>query len=296
MILWRREREAGIQAFSLLPTNLLPEKEHVVHFNGEGNVADLGNAQSTSEIRDHLSSIADANCYMPTEDQSTTRSTTVHVPGFGDVHKSTLISKLNSFPGGSLTWDRLSRVKYGKHQPGSNDRESPDQVGLFDDVAIYIKDKGMAPRWQVGRVQRIRNKGKGTIEYRKPVSLKDPKHSKVVVSLVKYQQDGDSYLYPRDTPLVEYLLENVIMQVHLEGDSDGRFHLDASDHIQLQEFLSHTEGKQFSSRSKSLRRSQTRHQAEAVQGEGEVLLEIQPVEDNSGRPKRKRWLKTYEFY
>ena len=104
-------------------------------------------------------------------------------------------------------------------------------------------------------------------------------------------------MYPRDTPLVEYLLENVIMQVHLEGDSDGRFHLDASDHIQLQEFLSHTEGKQFSSRSKSLRRSQTRHQAEAaVQGEGEVLLEIQPVEDNSGRPKRKRWLKTYEFY
>jgi hypothetical protein len=25
VILWRREREAGIQAFSLLPTNLLPD-------------------------------------------------------------------------------------------------------------------------------------------------------------------------------------------------------------------------------------------------------------------------------
>ena len=60
---------------------------------------------------------------------------------------------------------------------GSKYLQEPDinivgnEIGLFDDIALYIKDRNKPPEYKIARVIRMRNQGRATIEYRRLVSL-----------------------------------------------------------------------------------------------------------------------------
>ena len=129
-------------------------------------------------MRAHLSQVADdVNEEVGTEDnEQPLVVNTLSVPGHGLVHKTTLVAKLNSCPDSKLTWDRSVRVRYGNRSlAATSDSEGQEQVGLFDDVAVHIKERGKPSQWKLGSVFRIRNKEKTTVDYRRPVNIKDTK-------------------------------------------------------------------------------------------------------------------------
>ena len=84
---------------------------------------------------------------------------------------------LNSNPQG-LSTDRLKRLR--SKSPGTHliERESGTNINhqnelcLFDNVAVQVKSNlSGRPSFQLVRVIRMRNYGRGHTEYRKPVSL-----------------------------------------------------------------------------------------------------------------------------
>ena len=121
--------------------------------------------------------------------QANTVKLTVNVPGVGYVHKSTLVSLLNSSPTG-VSCDWLKPVKMGsKYLQEPDINIVSNEIGLFDDIALYFKDKNKPPEYKIARMIRMRNQGRATIQYRRPVSLDDTDKIHHLNVLVKTKRD-----------------------------------------------------------------------------------------------------------
>lgn len=249
-----------------------------------------------TELRAHLTHVAEAiNMEYEQEGDSVLGSqpqnvsNTLNVPGFGAVHKTTLVARLNSCPDGDLSWDRHLRVRYGKHSHAAecvSDNEAQDHVGLFDDVALYVKDKNKSPEWRLGRVIRMRNKTRSTMDYLKPVNIHDKKYSNLYLMVNLYTKEEDMFCYNANSPAIEYSLANVIMKVTLTfNKSDGSYSLDQRDRAQLSEFLENARNRTTGGSTLPRRRNQE----SAVSGEGLLILEVQPTPGTSdGQRTSKR--------
>ncbi len=249
------------------------------------------------ELHDHLSLVVDeVHTDDTVEPHNIKTSSTVNVPGHGPVHKSTLVSALNNSPNGNLSLDRISRVRYGNNQTKtSRNAESPDQIGLFDDVAVYVKDPGQSPEWRIGRILRMRNKERGTVEYHQPISLQDAKkYPKLYLSLVMYMREQEHYIYPKNTPYIDVQLSSVIIPVSMlvSDVNPSVYILSESNKPHLQKFIENLTLRQNRA---SVSRPVRRQTEGAVAGEGAIIVEIEPTLSASGRQQRKRRQKLYEF-
>ena len=207
---------------------------------------------------------------------------TVKVPDVGEVHKSTLISMLNSNPS-NISTDRLKRVKSGSKYSFQEGTISGNDIGLFDDVAMYVKDKGKEPEYKIARIMRIRNRGRSVVEYRRPVNLDNmEKYPNLWVLTNIYEQHGSTYTYTTSNTNVEFQFSTIILKVSLECTADGKFKLEDSDKKKLDEFLDHVKKPSLqnkrnksSSASCNQRRQPSRSHA-AVEGEGRIVLHDEP--------------------
>ena len=201
-------------------------------------------------------------------------SLTVNVPGVGAVHKSTIFSILNSNPD-SISKDRLKRVKSkisGKQKAGNVIQ--PESLALFDDVAVHVKENKKASVYQLGRVVRMRNNAKGCVEYKRPVSLRQPEnYPKLKLLLSLYQQvKGGAFVYAAaESCSAEYMLTDVITKVQLFIQEDEKYLLDANGKKALGEF---TDNVNSISRKKK-HESKARQSTHLADNKGRVLLEIE---------------------
>ena len=170
--------------------------------------------------------------------QGNTVKLTVNVRAVGEVHKSTLVSLLNSSPTG-VSSDRLKRVKMG-----SKNLKEPDinivgnEIGLFGDIALHIKDRNKPPEYKTARVIRMRNQGRATIEYRRPVSLDDTdKYPNLNVLVNMYEKSGGHYVYSNTAKNLEFKFCTIIMKVSLEFSENQMYNLTITDKKRLDDFL-----------------------------------------------------------
>ena len=253
------------------------------------------NGDDAIELRAHFFQVAD-NINMNEAENDPVADVqvenTLQLPGFGAVHKSTLVAKLNSCPNGNLTWDRSIRVRYGKSQQKGKpvDTETNEQVGLFDDVAVYAKERGKPAKWKLGRVIRMRNKEKSSMEYRHPVNVHDTsKYPKLYFLINLYDEKDCKYRYLKGEEPVEYSLTNVIMKVTLTLDdlTLDLYSLDEHDRKRLDQFMLNTTSTHQKESRKTTRR---KNDETAVSGEGLVVLELEPASQKEGirTSQRKR--------
>ena len=260
----------------------------------------LGNNLTANlELRDHFAHLATAIENEENEDEDDEeekhikRSVTITVPEIGVVHKSTLVSKFNSSPD-KLTWDRKIRVRHGKRNHTTTSSESSSSVRLFDDVGIYIKDRGKKSEWRIGRVVRIRNKQPNTVDYKNPVNIDDAnKYPQLSFSINLYTKEGNSYIYPRNSQPVDFSIYNIIMTVSLEFDQ-GMYYLNEDDAKCLNEFLKNVNPRKprnTTALSQTIPCPQS-----AVDGEGAIIVEIPAASPGTSlRSQRKRKQRIYQY-
>ena len=141
-----------------------------------------------------------------------------------------------------ISVDRLKRVKSRVVVPTD---KIPDkkEVGLFDDVAFYVKEESKAPCYRLGRVMRMRNRNRSTVEFERPVSLDDVgKFPNLHILLRLYEREDASRNYKYKTHVdedshQEVLLKHLIAPVTLEPQDNGLMFLKENDFEILEEFL-----------------------------------------------------------
>ena len=160
----------------------------------------------------------------------------------GVIHKSTLMSQLNTKP--EISKERLKRVQ----TRGQNFQLPPDtletgpEVARHQDVALLVK-RGARYTYTIGRVLRIRNQGKsGRIEYRRSIPLSDThKYDQVKVLIREYTPRRRNYVYNKSLSLAhtkEYSIKAVIMPVNMDYVHTSEFYsLEPSDREQLNQFV-----------------------------------------------------------
>ena len=264
---------------------------HVVNVNEGPDVL------NDAEIGTHLRNIVDVdevdveseesdNTKDSISKSSTIISSTLPVPGAGNVHKSTLFSMLNASPSG-LSTDRLKRVQakcITTIKPGDEDISSGD-ITLFDDVAIYIKDKGKQPCYKLARIQRMRNKDRATVDFKRPVSL-DGTFPKLQITVIMYEkQDEQTFVYTKDN-VNEFNISSIIQKVRLyiedPNSAPVQFTLHNDDKSSLDLFLTNVQTKS-SVKTKATKSSQN------APLDGRIV-----TVENQDSSKRKRWKITYE--
>lgn len=143
----------------------------------------------------HVEQGDDVNCFSSSVGSKNIfkHSSTVEVPGKGQIYKMRLISELNIHSLEKLPLDRLRRVKYKNIDPNIYVHDD-DQVyvGLFDDVGLLFDEGEGKLVWHIGRVQKIvktvGEKG-AKVDYVRSVSLSDenisilPKYYKHIAGL-----------------------------------------------------------------------------------------------------------------
>jgi len=245
------------------------------------------------ELRAHFSECAETLHDDPNDVPQ--KVNTVDVPNHGAVHKTTLVAKLSANPkSGNLTWDRSLRVRYGKGSQNlgpTDDAEANERVGLFDDVALHFNEKKTPSEWRIGRVVRMRNKTRSTVDYVRPVSIHDNKcpNLKLVVNMY-IQEDENIFQYRVNSH--ECSIGNVIMKVSMSLQEAGHYELGSNDRAQLGEFITNT-----SHKATTCRVRQNRSQESAVSGEGLFIREVQPLQSTatgSRTSQRKRRERLFE--
>ena len=98
---------------------------------------------------------------------------TISVPHTGGIHKSTVLSSLlKSDP--YLSSDRLKRVtQCSKYQKQYGTFTTSNEIALFDDVAIYVKNERATLSYKVMRIKRTRSCNRALTEYSIPISIDD---------------------------------------------------------------------------------------------------------------------------
>ena len=193
--------EAGIEQQMAVDDELIDVRVHQENFHVEAEAEAMN--MVSAELQTHLRQVAqDSDNDMETGDnrnEGKKVSATIQVPDVGPVHKATFFSLLNSNPNGELSKDRLKRVR-ARSTTQTGSVITSNEIGIHDDVAVYIKDAGQPGRFSLGRIQRMRNKEKGTVEYTKPISLANQeKYPKLQLLMSMYQTssitDGEVFVY-----------------------------------------------------------------------------------------------------
>ena len=165
--------------------------------------------------------------------------------------------------------------------------DDPHSVGLFDDVAYNV---GAKLEWAIGRIMRMRNTERGTVEYVKPVSLDKDKNKRVVLILNTYEKAHDKYVYS-SLKYIQISLDKVVMKVSMEKDGTD-FVISSSDQRQLQSFVDNVKAKITHSTTPKRNTNCT------VTDAGRVVVVHEPdLGQTSGerKSKRKRKNVTYEY-
>ena len=123
--------------------------EDVNNSNGDQNVEESTSLPDVlPELLDHFTQVNDQDQEsVPSEDDHVV-SNTIPIPGIGEVHKSTIVSKLNANPCGELSWDRTMRVRSKQQTCNTSHFEDGNEVGLHDDVAVSSKSD--QNKWVLG--------------------------------------------------------------------------------------------------------------------------------------------------
>jgi hypothetical protein len=264
---------------------------NVLEYDGPAE-ADDGGLRADPVLRANLTYIAQQVADEDNEREQSQTATTIQVPDVGPVHKSTIFGLLNTEPDGPST-DRLRRVRSNKTKTYTATTESDNDVGLFDDIAVYIKDRGESAEIQLGRVIRIRNRDKSTVEYRKPMNLEEmSKYPKVQLVVAMYIKQDQQYQYCGDN-CKEFMLYSVVCRVSLSVCDNGLFNIAPSDNIKLDKFLEDISQTKTGSRTSKQTNNRT-----AVTGEGRHIIVQNPVDgpddQDCRRSKRQRKMIVYE--
>ena len=147
--------------------------------------------------------------------------------------RSTVFSKLNNCPEG-LSTDRLKRVKskVSSNQNKKGKVINKNEVGLFDDVALHLKESSSSSSYTVGRILRMRNQSKSITEFKRSVSLdKADPNLYVLVNLYVKEENQDLYSYNNEpaTSHKEFAFKTIITKVSLDLNDNGKFTLDKND-------------------------------------------------------------------
>lgn len=204
----------------------------------------------------------------------------------GHVYKSTLVSQLNSNP--NVSKDRLRRVQARmSHDQGDADLDviTSNEVGLYSDVAVYIKDKGKDPEYMIGRVQRMRFRGKSCVEYKRPVDLTESeKNSKVEFVVSMYSHVNGEYRYA-GTDHKTFNIWAIIRSVELKYTPETEaYQLSDIDSNALHEFIVTQKAHQR----KKGPPKKTTNQSRADDGRRVVTVEPLNIDNGQRRSKRKR--------
>ena len=213
----------------------------------------------------------------------------MNVPSTGEVHKSTIFALLNSNPKGLSSY-RIKRVRSKVAiQAGCREQES-EELSLFDDVGLYIKGKDRPPAFMLGRVLRMRNMGRGTVEYKKPISLKQPDlYPKLKILTNLYTKVGNTFIYSHGK-ITEFSIVNVIAKVKLSINDDKSFNLSRNDEEVLTEFIQNVTQKSQRVNSRCRNKSSS---AESRAADGRAVVVVDgnssgDVEGGQGRSRRQR--------
>ena len=236
------------------------------------------------------------------EKSQTKSKLTVNVPEVGEVHKSTIFTMLNNSPDG-LSKDRLRRVRskhVGLHV--SQSVSIANEVGLFDDVAVHSK-VDRAHGIKIGRVIRMRNLGRGAIEFKRPVALdSQSKYPELKLIIKPYHKDGDCYQYNTSVPNYETVsFTSVVMKVTMTvKDCKNEYTLNEDDKAALAEFERNVSAKKNQRRQnvRNSRASHERHTKSIESSEGRVVITTESVKDSDNpdcrRSHRVRRMVLYE--
>lgn len=165
------------------------------------------------EIESHLRQILDAN------DRP---QPIISIPEVGDVHKSTIVTMLNSGQH-SISKDRLLRVRANSNCTSDPDIESSNSfISLFSDVLIKS-----GRSFLLGRVQRILHCGTTRVEWSKHVDIPcTDQAAKVTIHL--YEADAQDYAYTNNSKVVSGIC--VIKPIDISYNIDtNRYTLSAED-------------------------------------------------------------------
>ena len=226
---------------------------------------------------------------------------TVKVPNIGEVHKSTIFSMLNISPGGIST-DRLKRVKSKiPLDLGQKEKEiRNNEVSLFDDVAIHVKEASSSSYFKIGRILRMRNRNKSIVQFRKPVSLGNTeKYPNLYILVNLYVKDNATeYSYnDKSSSHEEFSFNSIIMKVTLELHDSGKFTLSTNDTKVLDDFVKNVSKGKAKKRSvasisgtpSNLRTNNQTHCTSATDGEGRVVICVEgQVSDSTSVRKSSR--------
>lgn len=180
------------------------------------NIIDEG---TTSDTDDNL---IDDETTSDTDDTQQVRQPrtvpTVIVPNVGPMFKATLVAQFNREP--NISAERLKRIRSTSTTKPQGDgpslADSAATIGLYDDVAILLKESGTS-KYVLARVIRMRKKGqtRGYVEYKKPVSLADKSQvTGVEIIVQKYDMLQDNHFTLNKTYHV-YPISKVISSVNV---------------------------------------------------------------------------------
>eukprot|EP00112_Aurelia_sp_Birch-Aquarium-sp1_P010292 Seg2203.8 transcript_id=Seg2203.8/GoldUCD/mRNA.D3Y31 product="hypothetical protein" protein_id=Seg2203.8/GoldUCD/D3Y31 len=252
---------------------------------------DMANAirhEMDEDLHDQSDEIADHK-YSPT----------IQVPGKSfSIHKSTLVSMLNSNDGEKLSKDRLRRVQASKSF-GKTQVDQPSDIvnanhrkviGLYSDIAV-LETSNKKYLHVFGRVQRlIKVNKRGKTEYKRPVDLDEHSKENIQVHVVVYEQEEMQWCYcPGRTKVVH--ISNVIMGVELNVKENDKYEANENDLKDLQKYINSKNEKRIKRKHNNL---ETRQQTvetnnEIEQGsDGRVVVVAEPDVNLSGSRRSSR--------
>jgi hypothetical protein len=266
------------------------EMEHVIQVEGEGNdqqpLQNPNDMFNNTALRAALSETVEEDSDGP-DTSSVVR--TINIPDIGILHKATVVAHLNTNPSG-VSMDRLKRVRQA-NVSSSAIVDDQNSIALFDDIAVHTKND-KKHEWKLGRIQRIRNTEKSTVEYQRP-KLLDNKNNKIKLMLNMYTRENDSWVYQSSSDrLCQYCLDQVVMKVSMEKN-ELSFKIKVEDEEQLNHFISNITNKKDK---RDQKRSHSTSANNTVDGIGKVVkIHIPNVDTSSGLRQSTRITKSVSY-
>lgn len=199
----------------------------------------------------------------------------------------------------TLSKDRLKRVQTTSNQSQPSmkthlELETRSEIGLFQDVAILIKDKDKPPTFIIGRIIRMRKKGnRSKLEYVRPFSLnQNEEYGYVELLLNMYSEQGNMYKYTDVKK--EFLVWNVAMGVSMVFDASSELYkLDSKDELDLNALVREEECKLKAKKNKG-----KKYRCQNIADDGTRVTTVEPSQSTSGvrHSSRKRKVISHDIY
>ena len=167
---------------------------------------DVGDIQELDEI---VANLADESNETRNDSENDLQSTpsqvesaispTVPIKDFsGNIYKSTLVSLLNQNP--TLSKDRLLRVRNNTVEKTNSSQQYVPYLNMFDDVILIDKRKKC---FNVGRVFRMRKKGKNNRRFEIKGFITEEELSQIIFNIQLYEEHRTNH-YVVSTNVSEY--------------------------------------------------------------------------------------------